>query len=312
MKRFLGIAAAIVIAFILVTPVAFAAALNQSGRVLVSVRGDVSLPAGEQADVVVIVEGVATIEGQVNTVVALNGSAILTGAQVETIVAVGSDIQLNPGTVVSGDVMAIDSPVEQVGDAAVLGEFTDLGAMLVAMGAILVPAFFLFWIGTGLAAIAAGVLLAGLASRQVRMAEAVISREPVKTFLVGLFGLIVIPIVAIGMMVTVIGAPLGLGVLFQLWPLIAFVGYLVAGIWIGEWLLARFQPGAVRDRPYVAAAIGVVVLQLIAIVPVVGIITAVASLFGFGAVLLLAWRTLTFRPSVNQMAVGPTPAPVAG
>ena len=72
------------------------------------------------------------------------------------------------------------------------------------------------------------------------------------------------------------------------------------------------QPGAVRDRPYFAAAIGVVVLQLIAIVPVVGIITAVASLFGFGAVLLLAWRTLTFRPSVNQMSVGPTPAPAAG
>ena len=111
---------------------------------------------------------------------------------------------------------------------------------------------------------------------------------------------------------TVIGAPLGLGVLFQLWPLIAFVGYLVAGIWIGEWLLARFQPGAVRERPYLPAAVGVVVLQLVAIVPVLAIATAVASLFGFGAVLLLAWRTLTFGSSTGQTVVGPSPAPVAG
>jgi hypothetical protein len=312
MKRFLGVAAAIAIAFILVTPVAFAAAFNQTGRVLVSVRGDISLPAGEQADVVVVVEGVATIEGQVNTVVAMDGSAILTGAQVETIVAVGSDVQLNAGTVVTGDVMAIDSPVEQLGDAAVLGEITDIRAALVAMGSILAPAFLLFWIGMGLATIAAGLLLAGLASRQIRLTESVISREPIKAFLVGLFGLVVIPAVAVVMMATVIGAPLGLGVLFLLWPLIAFVGYLVAGIWIGEWLLARFQPGTVRERPFLAVAMGVVLLQVAAIVPVLVIVPAVASLFGFGAVLIVAWRTLTFRPSAGQTVVGPAPAPAAG
>ena len=96
MKRILGIAAAILIAFILVTPVALAAAFDQTGRVLVSVRGDVTLPAGEQADVVVVVEGVATIEGQVNTVVAINGSAILTAAQVETVVAVQWPISVEP------------------------------------------------------------------------------------------------------------------------------------------------------------------------------------------------------------------------
>ena len=88
-------------------------------------------------------------------------------------------------------------------------------------------------------------------------------------------------------MITVVGAPLGLGILFGLWPLLAYVGYLVAGIWIGEWLLNRSRASTPRERPYLAAVIGLVVLQLVGVVPVLGIVSAIASLFGFGAVLVL-------------------------
>lgn len=311
--RLLGLVAAASVAFILMVPVVLAAqTVDQPGRILVSVRGDVTLPAGEEADVVVVVDGVATISGDVNRLVTINGSAVVSGARVVSIVAVGSDVQLNAGTVVTGDVMTVDSQVHQAGDATVLGEMTDLRASLIAVGAVLAPAFLLFWIGMGLAMIVAGLLLAGLASRQVRMAERAIVREPVLTLVVGLVGLILIPVAAIALMITIIGAPLGLGVLFQLWPLIAFVGYLVAGIWIGEWIQARIWPGVVHERPYVAAILGILVLQSTSLVPVLGIVSVVASLFGFGAVLLVAWRTLTSRPGVVAPVAGPVPAPVAG
>jgi hypothetical protein len=206
--------------------------------------------------------------------------------------------------------MTLDSAVHQVGDAAVLGDVTEVQAALVALGAVLAPAFVLFWLGFGLATIVAGLLLVGLASRQVRMAEQVISREPVKAFVVGLLGLIVFPIAAVLLMVTIIGAPLGLGILLGVWPLLAYVGYLVAGIWIGEWLLTRTTTPRTRERPYLAAVIGLLLLQLTSVVPVLSIISAVASLFGFGAVLVLIWRTLTARPAGTQPVV--VPAPVAG
>ena len=45
-----------------------------------------------------------------------------------------------------------------------------------------------------------------------------------------------------------------------------------------------------------AAVVGLIVLQIISIVPFVG---AIASLFGFGAVLLLAWRTFR-QPSAPR------------
>ena len=50
-----------------------------------------------------------------------------------------------------------------------------------------------------------------------------------------------------------------------------------------------------------AAVVGLIVLPVISIVPFVG---AVASLFGFGAVLLLAWRTFR-QPSAARPVTSP-------
>ena len=117
----------------------------------------------------------------------------------------------------------------------------------------------------------------------------------------GLAGLFVIPIVAILAMITVIGAPLGLAILLMVWPAAAFAGYLIAAIWIGDFLLSRRGDAAQAQRPYLAATIGIVVLWIVSFVPFVG---AIASLFGFGAVLLMAWRTFR-QPTTTQPAVTP-------
>jgi hypothetical protein len=312
MKRILAITGAMVFAMLLLAPVALAAdPMPETGRVVISTQGDITIPAGEQADVVMVVNGTATIEGEVNTIVAVDGAVDLTGARTETIVAVRSPVTVGEGTVVLGDVVQLDSVVRQVGSGEVLGQVTDMRASLIGIGAVLAPALILLWIGFGLATIVAGLLLAGLAGRQVRAAEALISREPVLTFAVGILGLVVIPVVAVLLMITVIGAPLGVGILLGLWPLVAFVGYLVAGIWIGDWVLHRVEPATIRARPFLAAVIGILILQVLALVPVLGIVAMIASLFGFGAVLLLAWRTLRYGAAPQTTIHGAAPAPMA-
>jgi hypothetical protein len=311
MRRLIGVAGAIAIASLLLAPVALAAEpLSHNDRVLVSTGGDLTLPAGEHADVVVIVNGVATINGEVNTLVVVDGSAVLAGARTETIVAVRSPIELGPGTVVLRDVMTFESQVHQTGNAEVVGSVTDLGSALAGFGVAIASALLLLWIGFGLVVLVAGLLLAGLASRQVRAAEAVLSEEPVIALAAGIVGLLAFPIIGIALLATLIGAPLGFAVLFQVWPLAAFVGYLVAGIWLGEWVLHRTTPERTRDRPYLAALIGLLVLGLVGLIPVLGIISAIASLFGFGAVIVLGLRTL--RGSATQpRVVGPVPAPLS-
>lgn len=109
----------------------------------------------------------------------------------------------------------------------------------------------MLWIGFGLATLLVGLLVAGLAARQVRTATTLIRRETGMTVMAGLLAIVLPPIVAAMLMVTVIGIPAGIGLLVVLWPALAFIGYIVAAIWPGEWLLGRRNPEATpADRPY--------------------------------------------------------------
>ncbi|HEY7522337.1 MAG TPA: hypothetical protein VH720_01595 [Candidatus Limnocylindrales bacterium] len=304
------IAGAVVLSLFLAAPIAVAAdPLTHNGRVIIS-TGDLTIPPAEHADAVVVVNGTATIEGEVNTVVAIDGVIVLTGARAETVVAIRSPVTVGPGTIVTGDVVKLDALVQQLGDAEVQGEVTDLAAALVGVGILLAPALFLLWIGFALATIVAALGLAGLAARQVRAAGAVIAREPVTAFIAGLLGLIVIPVLAVVLMLTILGAPLGFGVLFGLWPALAFVGYLVAAIWIGDWILRRFSADPPRERPYLAAVVGVLVLGALGLVPVLALVPALMSLLGLGAVIVLALRVL--RGGAASQPVIPSSAPAAG
>jgi hypothetical protein len=305
MRRALAIVFALTL---LAIPVATALAadggsLPKTGRVIIA-TGDVSVPSGEQADAVIVTNGTADIAGQVNTVLVLDGDAVLTGATVETVVAVGGTVQLNAGTTVLGDVWTAGATVEQDPSAVVQGTVGSLDTQLATLGVLLVPILFLVSIGIGLVAIVAALVLAGLAARQVREAEDVIRRRPGTAIGAGILGVLVPPLLAGLMMITVIGIPLALAFLFVAWPAVAFAGYLVAAIFVGDALVGRMRGGAIEERPYLAAILGVLVLAVAGIVPFVG---AVASLFGLGALIVLGWEV--WRGGALQSAGGvPSPA----
>jgi heme A synthase len=109
-------------------------------------------------------------------------------------------------------------------------------------------------------------------------------------------------------MVTIVGIPLGLGLLIGFLPLVAFVGYLVAAIWLGEWVVRQFGRGSQPERPYLAAIVGILFLSAISFVPMVG---GVISFVGFGAVILLMWRTLRRQPLEVAGVIQPSVASAA-
>jgi hypothetical protein len=309
MRRLLIAPAALAAGLMLLAPAALAAEpMAETGRVLVSTRGDVTIPDGEQADLVVVVSGTADIQGVVNTLVVVDGTANLETARIETVVAVRSHVEVGNQTVVLGELKRLDSTVHQSGDVQIQGGITDLAADFTRFGAVLGPALALLWAGFVLAMVVAALLVAGLATRQVREAGRLISTEPLATGLTGLLGAIVLPIGAVLLIVTLVGAPLGAGVLFGLLPVMGFVGYVVAAIWLGEWILLRAAPGPERARPYLAAVIGVLVLEALVLVPALAVILVVASLLGFGAVIRLASQALRGTPRPYAAASRPAPA----
>ena len=313
MKRLAGLFGALLLIATVDAPVVLAAdeALPHSGRVLMAFGGDIAVPAGEQADVVFVVGGEADVGGTVNVLTVIDGTATVHGATVESIAVVSGSVDLQEGTTVLGNVRSIESTVTQAQGVEIGGDIKGLDAELIAFGAFIGPALLLFWLGTIIATLVAGLLLAALGSRQIRSAERVIVDEPVRVFLVGLLGAIVVPILAIVAIVTIVGAPLGLGLLLGALPLLAFVGFLVAGIFLGEELLGtRKEPASLR--PYRGALLGVAVLSVVGLIPVVGgLLTAVASVFGFGAILVLGWRTVRDTGTGRTAAPQATPAPVA-
>jgi hypothetical protein len=298
----------LVLGMFLLAPLAVAAEeMQHSGRILISTQGDITLPAGEQADLVLVTNGTAHIAGDANTVVVIDGVADLTGATAETLVLIRGEAALDGSSSVLGDIMTLDATVSADSAASIGGRIRDLAPEIAGMGFVLGSALVVLYLGFALAAIAAALLLAGLAARQVRSAEALIRREPILTLGVGLLGMFVPIVFLVLLAVTVIGAPLAFGIAFGLWPLAAFIGYLVAGIAIGDWIVGRLSPGVTRERPYLAAVVGLVVLEVVGILPIV---SAIATLFGYGAVLLLAWRTLRGEPAGSSTAV-PLPAHAA-
>ena len=306
MRRIVIIVAGIVLALGLAAPVLAADPKHTDGPVLLAFNGDITVPAGDQADFVMVTGGTATVAGDATTIVVLDGHAVLTGATVESVYVTGGTVTVDAASTVSGDIRTLNSTVTVDPAASVGGKVSSLEADIVAATAVLAPVALLFVLGFVVVSLVAGLALAALGARQVRAAEHLISHEPGQTLLVGLAGLIIVPVAAVLAMMTIVGLPLGLAIMFMVWPAAAYLGYLVAGIWIGEWLLYRGDRPA-PERPYMAAVVGLLILQIISLVPFVG---AIASLFGFGAVLLLAWRVFRQPAPASPVVGAGTPQPM--
>jgi hypothetical protein len=132
------------------------------------------------------------------------------------------------------------------------------------------------------------------------------TREPVQVVGASLIGLVAVFTIAILAMVTVVGIPFGLGLLMLVLPVLLIAGYLVAGIWVGELVVARMARTTERKRPYLAALVGLAIVGVVGIIPVIG---GLVSLAGFGAILLLMWRAvrrdsgpLVAEPDVPRVA----------
>jgi hypothetical protein len=307
MHRIAAFGLALLLALFLAAPAVLAQDGSDDG-LLMAFDENVTLPADQTAGAVLVVQGDATIAGTARSVTVVGGTATLEGATVGTLIVIDGTARLLDGTAVSGDVLQLNGNVEQAATATVGGQvrpfIQDVGSFVLFVGASLIA----LWIGAVLLMLVTGLAVAGFAARQVRTVEAVISNDPLKSFVVGLLMLIVPPVAIVLLALTVVGLPLALTLLFFVWPTIAFAGWVVAAIWIGDWLLraaGRRQPA---ERPYLAAVVGLIVAGLLGIIPFVA---AVTSIFGLGALTVAGWRTLV-GTSGGQSATQPYPTPVAG
>ena len=125
---------------------------------------------------------------------------------------------LEAGTTVTGDVRTLDGTVSQAPGATIGGTVSSLDADLAALGVLLVPVFVLLLLGMGIATIALALLVAAFAARQVRSVGSLIAQEPGPVLVAGIVGAVALPILAMLLIATVVGAPIGLAMLSSCCP----------------------------------------------------------------------------------------------
>jgi cytoskeletal protein CcmA (bactofilin family) len=124
-----------------------------------------------------------------------------------------------------------------------------------------------------------GGLLAMVFPGAVQGTQATVLHHPLRSLLVGLVLLCAVPPIAVLFVLTVVGVPVGLGLL-AMYPVIMMLGYLAVAFAVGRRLAAVMnQPGnAGRWRQLGYLALALVLLRLVALIPVLGML-----------VLFMAW-----------------------
>lgn len=148
------------------------------------------------------------------------------------------------------------------------------------------------WAWTAGLMLVAAVLVAALPDFYRRVADTLRTR-PAMSLLLGFIALVCIPIAALILLFTIIGAPLALAAV-ALYLALLLVGYVSTGIGVGEWALRSFAQARTAQRVWRigAAVLGVLVVSMLGRLPYVGtVVVFLALLIGLGALVLQARKT---------------------
>lgn len=198
-------------------------------------------------------------------------------------VAAGS-LELRSGALVNGDLRHTAQSFEQEGDGRVLGTVSRVSEIQFREGMDFqgpefpTGAFALYGFLVNL--VLGAVLLYAFPGFTMKSALRFRGRA-LGSFGWGLFGLIGIPILLVLVMLTIVGIPLAIAG-FGLYLLLIWIGSVLGGYGLGDWLLLR--AGYAGNR-WASLLVGLLVVALVGLVPVLGgLFGFVVTVMGIGAV----------------------------
>jgi hypothetical protein len=275
-RRSVGPAAVLGLSLVILAP--GAVAQDDDGRDSddhVIVTGGLVVPEREMAKTAVVFNGDVLIDGTVSeTLVVFNGRTEITGTVGEDVVVFNGSVVLRSGSRVGGDVVSRQTPQVEDG-ATVEGSVDDLQKRWDYWDVTFVGRLG-WWLAYTVSTLVLGLVLLMLA-RGLDPASIRALRDRLgATIGFGLLWFVLLPIVAIVLLVTIVGIPLGLFLLFAL-GLVYSIGYVVGGLALGR--LVVKEP----TSRYLAFLAGWGALRVIALVPFLGgIAWLVGTVLGLG------------------------------
>jgi hypothetical protein len=265
--------------------------------VYVRVNGTVDLVAGESVDILVAVDSPAQVAGTVrDTLVIVNETATVSGDVGRDAIVFNGTLHLDPTAQIGGDVVLINGELSQADGAAIDGSVVERsGASIGAeLSRVTEAVSVAVWLGMTLLFIVVALGWAAVGGRQLSGIAGLLGARPGLVAGAAVIFWIAVPIVAFVAFVTVVGLPIGITLLVVVAPLLWGLGYVTTGTRLGFFIadLRRTTPDLAH--PYQEAVLGVVIFQLIGLIPVVGgIVVALAGLFGAGAIVVHLSRRIS-------------------
>ena len=281
-RRSVGLAAILGLSLVILAPAAVAqdeAGSDSDDHVILT--GGLVVPEGETAKTAVVFNGDVLIGGTVSeTLVVFNGRTEITGTVDEDVVVFNGSVVLRSGSRVGGDVVSRQAPQIEDG-ATVEGSIDDLQKRWDYWDVTFVGRLG-WWLAYTVSTLVLGLVLLMLA-RGLDPASIRALRDRLgATIGFGLLWFVLLPVVAILLLVTIVGIPLGLFLLFGL-GLVYSIGYVVGGLALGR--LVVKEP----TSRYLAFLAGWGALRVIALVPFLGgIAWLVGTVLGLGTLWVAA------------------------
>jgi hypothetical protein len=298
MRRLIIVGVFVVLLLGLAAPAWAQAGPDSEAFVVLSGRADV--PQGQTVGDLVVFHGSANVAGTVDgSLTAFDAPVTISGRVNGDVVAFNGRVALQSGANVTGDVVSQSAPV--VASGATIGGTTKRLQTNTNWEEFGWAGKLAWWLAVSISTLVVGLVLVWLTGRgSARILEAGRTRVGPSIGLgLGLFfGL---PLLAIIALVTVVGIPLGLGLLAAL-LLIYALGYSAAA-----WILGR---SIVREPTAWAVALlaGWGILRVVALIPILGGLAWFAAVaFGLGALGVAIWRART--PSRTAPATPTAPQP---
>lgn len=282
------------------SPVAASGQSNDQHRsdFMLRLKAPVSVSATDTIGTLVVVANDATVMGTVSDLVVINGAAHISGTVRGSVTAINGTVELGPAARVGKDMMLYRSTLARQQGATVGGTVHVERGLSVSA-----PALWMVWVSVTLALIAAGSVLGYLAGPSLEKTAQVMQKDWSHMLLTTLCIVCGLPLIAVLAFMTGVGAIVGLFILFVLIPMLSLAGYLIAGTALGRIILADRD---VTRGMFGAIAVGIVGIQLFALIPVVGgIMVILCSQLGAGALVSESWRRTRDKRAGDVIALQP-------
>ncbi len=245
--------------------------------------GRVVVPRGESVGEVVVFSGRVTVDGVVRgDVVVLDGQITVSGQVSGSVIALDGSVRLLATAQIGGDVLAHDGVIVAEG-AAVGGRVNEhvsfnLSGPLRAVGTLL------SWLAVAVSTLVLGLLFALVSPRALDRTGAAAWTAPWASAGWGLMIGAAVPVLAVGMVASVVGVPLGVGLLLAI-VLLTLVGAVVTAHAVGRALVGDTRGTAT------AFLAGWGIATVVGLIPYVsGVVFGLSVLYGTGATAVAVWR----------------------